>query len=72
MKVVPTLCAPAIIRPAVKISSVYCLIVLSILAGQGFAQTSLPGYTAPAPNTRLKLSIEEQARRASSIVHSPL
>jgi hypothetical protein len=66
MKVIPTLRAPAVVRPAASFSFIYCLILLTLLAGQGLAQTSVPGYTPPALKQKQKPSHEEKARHGAA------
>src|SRR5215468_2971291 len=66
MKIIPTLRAPAVVRPAVSFSFVFCPILLALLAGRGLAQTSIPGYTPAAPKLKQNLSHEEKARRGAA------
>src|SRR5262249_61084028 len=58
--------APAVVRPAVSFSFVFCPILLALLAGRGLAQTSIPGYTPAAPKLKQNLSHEEKARRGAA------
>jgi len=66
MKVIPVLRAPATGRSAFLFSFILCLILPALLAGQGAAQTSIPGYTPPAAKLKPELSQEEKARRGAA------
>jgi uncharacterized protein (TIGR03437 family) len=64
MKVVSVPGGPVIVRSVILSSVLPVLLFLALLAGNGVAQTSMPGYTPP-PVAKLKseVSQEEKARR---------
>jgi len=71
MKIIPILRAPGVKRLAIALSFVFCLILQAFPAGPGLAQTSIPGYTPPAPKPKQNLtrrirlqSGDDQDRRA--------
>ncbi len=66
MKTVSSFHAPAAGQRRASSSYILSLIFLAVFTGKANAQTSLPGYTPPAPKPAPELSLSEKARRGTA------